>query len=94
MAFALLSIPVGARVAKDAKELIETRKSKVGNTADLSAQAEQLQKIALGSEESVVDMYLCYKNWHYVFFLEPFFCLWYEVISYIVTVMMGIVSAY
>ena len=60
MAFALLSLPIGARVAKEAKEVIEDRKSKIGNTADLSAQAEQLQKIALGSEESIIEMYLRY----------------------------------
>ena len=58
LAFSLLSLPIGLRFVKDAKEVIEERKEKIGDAAVLQESVETLQGLHLGDTTALRVMCL------------------------------------
>ena len=56
LAFSLLSLPIGLRVVKDAKQLIEERKEKIGEAAVLQEAVDTLQGLHLGDTHALLVM--------------------------------------
>ena len=58
LAFSLLSLPIGVRFVKEAKELIAERKDKIGDAAALQDSVDKLLGLHLGDSAALLVMCL------------------------------------